>query len=58
MISVVISAHNEEKNIGPAIDSAYDLADEVIVVDNDSSDKTSDISRKKGQLFITKKMIH
>lgn len=55
MISVVISAHNEEKNIGPAIDSAYDLADEVIVVDNDSSDKTSDISRKKGAVVYHQK---
>lgn len=48
MISVVISAHNEEKNIRDCIESAADLASEIIVIDNDSSDKTSEIARSMG----------
>lgn len=48
MISVVISAHNEEKNIKECIESVEDFADEIIVVDNSSTDKTADIAKKQG----------
>lgn len=47
-LSVVISAYNEEKNIKECIESVEDIASEVIVVDNSSSDKTSEIASKKG----------
>lgn len=46
MISVVISAHNEEKNIKDCIESVLDLASEIIVIDNSSTDNTSDIAKK------------
>ncbi len=50
-ISVIIPALNEEKNIGKAIDAilSSDYPNfEVIVSDNGSTDKTSDIARAKG----------
>lgn len=50
MISVVISAHNEEKNIKDCIDSVSDFASEIIVLDNDSTDKTAEIAKKNGAI--------
>ena len=47
-ISVVINTKNEEHNIKDCIDSAKDLADEIIVVDMQSSDKTVEIAQKSG----------
>lgn len=44
-ISVVISAYNEEKKLRDCLESVA-WADEIIVVDNQSSDKTKDIGRK------------
>lgn len=51
MISVVISAYNEEKNIKECIESVKDLADEIIVVDNSSTDKTGVIAKKAGAIL-------
>lgn len=45
-ISVVISAYNEEKNIEDCLKSVKELADEIIVVDNSSTDRTADIASK------------
>lgn len=45
-ISVVISAHNEERNIKACLASVAAWADEIIVVDNSSTDKTEEIARK------------
>jgi glycosyltransferase involved in cell wall biosynthesis len=42
-ISVVIITFNEEKNIGRCIESVRKIADEIIVVDSFSTDKTKDI---------------
>jgi glycosyltransferase involved in cell wall biosynthesis len=44
-ISIVISAFNEEKNIERCLKSVI-WADEIIVIDNNSYDKTSDIVKK------------
>ena len=53
MLSVVIIAWNEEKNLPRAISSARRLADEiVVVVDTASTDKTLEIAKKlKCQVF-------
>lgn len=48
MISVVISTHNEEKNILDCIASVEDFATEIIVVDNSSTDKTYALAKKAG----------
>lgn len=45
-ISAVISAFNEEKNIKDCLESIKDLVDEIIVVDNSSTDKTKEIAQK------------
>lgn len=50
-ISVVIIAKNEEGRIADCVDSVS-FCDEIIVVDNNSSDKTPDIARMKGALVI------
>jgi len=44
-LSVVISAYNEEKKIEECLKSAK-FADEIIVVDNSSTDKTKDLAKK------------
>jgi len=45
-LSVVISVHNEERNIKECLESVKDLADEIVVVDNSSTDKTGEIAQK------------
>lgn len=49
-LSVVIITFNEEKNIGRCIDSVKNVADEIIVVDSVSSDKTVEIAASKGAI--------
>ncbi|MDO8503277.1 MAG: glycosyltransferase family 2 protein [bacterium] len=44
-ISVVLATYNEEKNIGACLESVKILADEIVVVDGSSSDKTREIAR-------------
>lgn len=44
--SVVISAYNEEKKIEDCLSSVRDLANEIIFVDNSSTDKTVEIAKK------------
>src|SRR5579885_2108986 len=43
-LSVVITAYNEETKIKDCLESVKDLADEIILVDNDSTDKTAQIA--------------
>ena len=48
LLSVVIITFNEEKNIGRCIDSVLEVADEILVLDSNSTDKTVEIARQKG----------
>lgn len=50
-LSVVIITYNEEKQIGSCIDSVEGIADEVVVLDSYSTDRTEEICREKGVLF-------
>lgn len=50
-LSVVIITYNEENNIGRCIDSVQAIADEVVVVDSFSTDKTEKICRSYGVRF-------
>jgi glycosyltransferase involved in cell wall biosynthesis len=52
-LSVVISAFNEEKNIGDCLESVREIADEIIVVDNESMDATVEIARKHNAKIYT-----
>lgn len=45
-ISVVISAYNEQKLLGDCLKSLEGLANEIILVDNTSTDKTAEIAKK------------
>ncbi len=48
MLSVLIRTKNEEENIERAIRSVQDLADEVVVVDSGSTDRTVEIAKSLG----------
>lgn len=47
-LSVVLATRNEELNIGPCLDSVKEIADEIIIVDEESTDKTREIAEKFG----------
>lgn len=52
-ISVVIITFNEERNISRCIKSVLKIADEIVVVDSFSTDKTVEISKSFGAKVIT-----
>jgi glycosyltransferase involved in cell wall biosynthesis len=54
-LSVVIIAFNEERNIGRCLDSVQSLADDIVVVDSFSADKTEEICKAKGARFVQHK---
>jgi glycosyltransferase involved in cell wall biosynthesis len=56
-ISVVIITFNEEKNIERCLNSVKDIADEIIVVDSFSTDKTKEICLKYKVLFFEQKFL-
>lgn len=47
-ISAVINTYNEEKNLARCLESIRQLADEIVVVDMHSADKTVEIAKKYG----------
>lgn len=47
-ISVVIPCHNEEVGIQKVLSTMPDFVDEVIVVDNNSEDRTAEVAREYG----------
>ena len=47
-LSVVLAVRNEEDNIGRCLDSVKGIADEIIVVDEYSEDKTVEIAKRYG----------
>ncbi len=49
-LSVVLATYNEEKNLSSCLDSIKDLADEIIIVDGSSTDKTVEIAKKYGAI--------
>ena len=51
-LSVTIITLNEEKNVRTCIESVKSIADEVIVVDSGSKDKTQQIAEELGAKFI------
>lgn len=52
MISVVLATHNEARNIERCLESVKDFADEIIVVDGDSTDDTRKLAKKLGARII------
>ena len=52
-LSVVLATRNEEENIGRCLESVKDIAGEIIVFDEESTDKTREIAKKFGaKVFI------
>lgn len=47
-IKVIIPAYNEEASIGKVIAEIPDIVSEIIVVDNNSTDNTSEVAKKAG----------
>jgi glycosyltransferase involved in cell wall biosynthesis len=53
VISVIIPAYNEERNIGEVIKQTQKFADEVIVVDDCSTDNTKELCQRLGAEVVT-----
>lgn len=51
-LSVVLATFNEEKNIGECLLSVKDIADEIVIVDGGSTDKTREIAKSYGARVI------
>lgn len=45
-LSVALATFNEEQNLGACLDSVKDFADEIVIVDGTSKDKTVEIAKK------------
>jgi len=54
-LSVVIITFNEEKNIAKCLDSVKNIADDIVVVDSFSTDKTKEICAAKNVRFVEHK---
>lgn len=53
-LSVVLATFNEEKNLSDCLDSVKGLADEIVIVDGTSTDKTVEIAKKYNAKIIVK----
>ena len=51
-ISVVIPCYNEEDGIRSVIESMPSYVDEIVVVDNNSTDRTGEIARSLGAVVV------
>ena len=47
-VAVLIPAFNEEKSIAKVVTAIPEWADDIIVVDNGSTDRTAEIARSEG----------
>jgi len=56
-ISAVILTLNEERNIARCLESLVGVADEIIVVDSFSTDRTEEIARRFGVTFLQQKFL-
>lgn len=50
-LSVVIITYNEEINLGRCLESLRGVADEIVVLDSHSEDRTAEIAREHGVKF-------
>ncbi|MBU1864746.1 MAG: glycosyltransferase family 2 protein, partial [Candidatus Omnitrophica bacterium] len=55
-LTVVVLTKNEEKNIARCLDSVAGWANEIVAVDDESSDRTIDIASRYTGRIITRKM--
>ena len=52
-LSVVLATFNEEANIARCLESVKDIANEIVIVDGESTDKTVEIAKKFGARIIS-----
>lgn len=52
MLSVALATHNEEKMLRQCLDSVKDWADEIVIADGESDDKTVEIAKEYGAKVI------
>lgn len=52
-LSVVIATYNEEKNIAACLESVKNIADEIIIIDGQSTDETPEIAQNLGAKVIS-----
>ena len=53
-ISIVLATHNEEKNLPDCLESVKNFADEIIIVDGESTDATVEIAKRyNAKILIT-----
>ncbi|MFT6815109.1 MAG: glycosyltransferase involved in cell wall biosynthesis [Sphingobacteriales bacterium] len=57
LISVAIISFNEERNIARCINSVKEFADEIVVIDSFSTDKTVEIAKDLGAKVINQKFL-
>lgn len=46
MLSVVLAVHNEEKNLPRCLEAVKKLADEIVIVDGESTDQTAKVAKQ------------
>lgn len=51
-LSVVLAVFNEEKNLSDCLDSVKDIANEIIIVDGGSIDRTVEIAKSFGAILV------
>ncbi len=54
-LSVALATYNEEQNIAKCLESIKDLADEIVIYDGESKDRTVEIAKQFGVKVITGK---
>src|SRR6185295_4335606 len=55
-LSVTILAKNEERNIAECLESVVNWADEVMVIDDESTDRTAELAQRSGAKVFRRKM--
>jgi glycosyltransferase involved in cell wall biosynthesis len=56
-LSISIITFNEEKNIARCLDSVKDIANEIVVIDSNSTDNTENICKQYGVKFYSQKFL-
>ena len=53
-LTVALATYNEEKNLKACLSSVKDIADEIVIVDGTSSDKTVEVAKEFGAKVVVR----